>query len=346
MKQQQQNLQDDGTNVTSNRDDGLSLRSRLLSRAAPFITAKACRPNGTVYRHLLNLVDICTPPSITPIDGVKSSDHTIDASRKLWFRMFVPVNANSSQLPVIIYFHGGGFVLYSASTVPFDFLCRQIARSSPAIVISVNYRLAPEHKCPAQYIDGFDLVNFIDSEIRDKVSDFPANADVRRCFLAGDSSGGNLAHHVAVRCGGFEFKEVRIRGLVMIQPFFGGERRTASEIRLGVGPRLQKTDFFWKAFLPNGADRDHPASNVFGPGSSEEDIISFSGIEYPATLVVIGGLDLLQDRQRSYVNGLKRSGKQVELVEYPDADHGFCCAAQCPEYDMLIGKVSEFVQNH
>ncbi|KAK9713949.1 hypothetical protein RND81_06G060400 [Saponaria officinalis] len=81
--------------------------------------------------------------------------------------------------------------------------------------------------------DGFDMVKFDDSEIRNKIPQFPVAADLGRCFLVGDSSGCNLAHHVAVRCGGFKFKEVKIRGLVMIQPFFGGEMRTESETRLG-----------------------------------------------------------------------------------------------------------------
>ncbi|KAK9758298.1 hypothetical protein RND81_01G221400 [Saponaria officinalis] len=332
--------------TVSKPKNGLSFKSKLLLTASSIISGIACRSDGTVNRRLLNLADLHTPPSDTPINGVSTYDFTIDASRQLWFRLFVPVHDSSDHLPVIIFFHGGGFVHYSPSTTPFDTLCRRIAGDSHAVVISVNYRLAPEHKFPAQYEDGFDAVKFVDVEIREKVAGFPAAADLGRCFLAGDSVGGNLAHHVAVRCGGFDFKEVKIRGLVMIQPFFGGEVRTDSETRLGNGGdlTLKRTDFFWKAFLPNGSNRDHLAVNVFGHESSKED--SLSGIEYPNTLVIVGGLDLLQDWQRRYVDGLKRSGKEVELVEFSDAGHGFYGTTEFAEFDMLIAKIGEFVVKH
>ncbi|KAL9229162.1 hypothetical protein vseg_004659 [Gypsophila vaccaria] len=323
--------------------NGLSFKSKLMLTATSIINGVACRSDGTVNRRLLNLADIHTPPSDTPINGVCTYDYTIDPSRQLWFRLFVPDHESTDRLPVIVHFHGGGFVLYSPSTFPFDTFCRRIAGASHAVVISVNYRLAPEDKFPVQYEDGFDAVKFVDDEIREKVVGFPAAADLGRCFLTGDSAGGNLAHHVAVMCAGFDFKAVSIRGLVMIQPFFGGEVRTDSEIRLGNGGELtlKRTDFFWKAFLPNGSNRDHPAVNVFGNESSKED--SISGIEYPNTLVIVGGLDLLQDWQRRYVDGLKRSGKEVELVKFEDAGHGFYATTELAEFDLLIAKIGEFV---
>lgn len=75
----------------------------------------------------------------------------------------------------------------------YDDVCRRLAAGVLAIVVSVNYRLAPEHKYPAQHIDGFDVLKFIDG----KKQIMPENADLARCFLAGDSAGGNIAHHVA-----------------------------------------------------------------------------------------------------------------------------------------------------
>ncbi|CAN1336082.1 Probable carboxylesterase 18 [Linum perenne] len=74
----------------------------------------------------------------------------------------------------------------------YDLFCRSMARETPAVVVSVNYRLAPEHRCPRQYEDGFDALKFVDEE-------YNVDVDFGRCFLAGDSAGGNLAHHVAVR---------------------------------------------------------------------------------------------------------------------------------------------------
>lgn len=324
----------------SSNSEALSLKSKLQWAALSLISGMACSRDGTVNRRLLNIADIKSRPSANPIGGVKSFDHTIDASRELWFRLFVTVDAEShSSLPVLIYFHGGGFVSFSPSTKPFDTLCRRLAAGIPAVVVSVNYRHAPEHRCPSQYDDGLDVVKFIDGN-KDRIDSFPANADLSRCFLAGDSAGGNLGHHVALRAAESEFEAVRIRGLVAIQPFFGGEERKDSELRLGKNTRLtlERTDFYWKAFLPVGSDRDDPASNVFGPKSKD-----LSGLKFPPTLAVVGGQDLLQDWQRRYCDGLKRSGKEVELLEYPNVQHGFYASPELPEYSMLVAGIGEFL---
>ncbi|XP_010668087.2 probable carboxylesterase 18 [Beta vulgaris subsp. vulgaris] len=335
MTQQKQNTI---TTPPTSNSIGLSLKSKFLFTVRSIIFNLSCHPDGTVNRRLLNLADIHAPPSSTPINGVISSDHTLDPSRNLWFRLFLPANfPATTSLPLIIYFHGGGFVSFSPATVPFNTLCRKVAGDLAAAVISVNYRLSPEHRFPAPYDDGFDILKYLDDGC------LLANVDLGRCFIAGDSAGGNVAHHLAVKASGTHFKAVRIRGLIAIQPFFGGEERMESELRLGNGPllTLDKTDFYWKAFLPNGSNRDHPGSNVFGPGSE-----SVSGLDlYPPTLLVVGGLDLLQDWQRRYGDGLRRSGKVVELVEYSNVGHGFYSTPELPEYDMLVAKVKEFVQN-
>ncbi|CAO2834436.1 unnamed protein product [Amaranthus hypochondriacus] len=334
MTTENSNTSNDNTNNTP-KSTTPSLKSRFLYAVRSIITTLAFHPDGTVNRRLLNLADIHSPPSTTPINGVTTSDHTIDPSHNLWFRLFNPINS-SLPLPLIIYFHGGGFVSFTPATTPFDTLCRKIAADLNAIVISVNYRHSPENRWPAQYEDGIDVLNFLDN------GDFSVKFDLRRCFIAGDSAGGNIAHHVTVKACGAELKAIRIIGLVAVQPFFGGEERTDSELRLKDGPGLTlgKTDFYWKAFLPSGSDRDHPGSNVFG--SRSEDM---SGLDlFPPTLVVIGGSDLLQDWQKRYCHGLRRSGKAVELVEYPNAGHGFYSTSELPEYHMLIAKLKEFVQ--
>lgn len=105
---------------------------------------------------------------------------------------------------------------------------------------------------------------------------------------------------------------------------------------------LSMCDFFWKAFLPTGSNQDHPRTNIFGPKSKD-----VSGLElFPPTLVVVGGLDILQDWGRKYCDGLRRSGKEVELVEYPNVTHGFYGAPELSEYKMLVEKIGEFVQRH
>ncbi|XP_043719663.1 probable carboxylesterase 18 [Telopea speciosissima] len=298
------------------------------------------RRNGSINRCLVNLVNLKIPARNKPRKGVKTIDITIDPTRNLWFRLFIPTKISSNVvLPVIVFFHGGGFAFLRPDFKYYDSVCRRIARNTPAVIVSVNYRLSPEHRFPSQYDDGFDTLKFLDET---KINGFPPNSDLSRCFLAGDSAGANLAHHVACRAGGVEFRRLRVIGQISIQPFFGGEERTASEIRManGILVTLKRTDWLWKAFLPEGENRDHEAVNVTGPRA-----VDVRGVKYPETMVVMGGFDPLQDRQREFYEWLKRSEKEVKLLEYPNAIHAFYLFRKLPEASKFMGEVKDFVQN-
>ncbi|KAK6937953.1 Alpha/beta hydrolase fold-3 [Dillenia turbinata] len=331
------------SNPQNTKMQGVPLKAKLLLAAHSFAADRARRPDMTINRRLMNLFDPKAPPSPSkPHHGVLSTDTSIDSSRNLWFRLFNPFATTiASSLPVIIYYHGGGFAFMGPDSRNYDDFCRRLATQIPAIIISVNYRLSPEHKYPSHYDDGFDAVKFIDDG---KLSDLPTNADLNRCFLAGDSAGGNLAHHVAVRCGEQEnqLQKVKIVGLIAVQPFFGGEERTPAELRILNTPvlSLDRTDWLWKAFLPEGSDRNHEAANVFGPNGKD-----ISGIKFPSTVLFVGGFDLLQDWQRKYYEGLKESGKEVKLVEYPDAFHGFFMLTNSSNFRSFVSEVSSFVQS-
>ena len=93
-----------------------------------------------------------------------SYDITIDPDRKLWFRVFVPDVTIDTTLPVIVYYHGGGFVFFSPNSSFYDELGRRLASSIPAFVISANYRLTPENQYPSQYDDGIDVLKFLDED--------------------------------------------------------------------------------------------------------------------------------------------------------------------------------------
>ncbi|MCL7025918.1 hypothetical protein MKW94_017475 [Papaver nudicaule] len=320
----------------------------ILSRVTDFTR----RDNGTVNRSLMNLLDITKQIPSKPVRGLNIADITVDPSRNLWFRLYAPADeimklpsgttAAAGNLPVFIFFHGGGFAFLSAASIGYDVVCRRFARENSAVVVSVNYRLAPEFKYPCQYDDGFDVLKFIDSK---QCKEFPANADLSRCFLGGDSAGANIAHHVTVRASNSTttFQELKIIGLIQIQPFYGGEERTESEIRLRNAPlvSLPRTDWLWKVFLPNGSDRDHEAANVFGSDKSVEDMKR--NPNFPHTLVVIGGFDPLQDWAKRYYEGLKKCGKDVDLIVYPNGVHAFYCFPELPETDLLFKEIKDFI---
>ncbi|KAB1199929.1 putative carboxylesterase 18 [Morella rubra] len=323
---------------------GLPLKTRfslsLLSAACDIVQ----RRNGTLNRRVVSLLDSKSPPARRPIKGVKSSDVTVDPARKLWFRLFIPTTTATS-LPVIVFFHGGGFAFNTPSSKAYNSLCRRLARKLPAVVVSAHYRLTPEYRYPCQYDDCFDVLKFLDRNKDDKLRVLPEIADTSKCFLAGDSAGGNLAHHVAVRACRERFQAIKVAGLVSIQPYFGGEERTDSEIRLANAPLVSvpRTDWGWKAFLPEGANRDHEAVNVSGPNA-----VDISGLDYPDTIVFVGGYDPIQDWQRRYYEWLRKSRKQAKLIEFPNMFHAFYLFPGGPPESAkskLIEHIKDFVSS-
>lgn len=318
----------------------LPWKTRMTSAAIGYILDWCCRPDGTVNRRLLSLLEIAnSAPSTIPIDGVTSHDVIYDPSRGLWFRVYTPVQ--HSKVPVVIYFHGGGFFCGSPAMPIFDTYCRRVASSLPAVVVSVKYRLAPEHRFPAQFEDGFNALRYLDND-NDNV--MPRCADISRCFLTGDSCGGNIAHHVTVQAvGETELTRLRVAGLVVLQPFFGGEERTESELRISAGGlNGKRIDTWWKISLPEGSNKDHEAVNIFGPNSN----VDIGSLNFPPTMLVIGGFDPLKDWQMRYCNGLKDAGKQVCLVEYSNAIHGFALTPELPESDLFIEDLKAFIEKN
>ncbi|PKI39710.1 probable carboxylesterase 18 [Punica granatum] len=328
-------------NPKPNNKPALPWKTRIAIALLSHVTDFARRSDGSINRRLLHFLDFTSPPTPSTRRGhVSSSDITVDPARHLWFRLFSP--SSPGPLPVIFFFHGGGFAFLSPASSAYDAVCRRLSRELPAIIISVNYRLSPEHRFPAQYDDGFDVLRYVDEH----PYELPQKADLGRCFLAGDSAGANIAHHVAVRvCKSSSssccFEAVRIRGLISIQPFFGGEERTEAEIRLRNAPvvSVERTDLCWKGFLPEGEDRDHWAANVSGPKA-----VDIAGVEgFPAVLLFVAGFDPLRDWQKRYYEWLKRSGKEAEMVEYPNSIHAFYVFPELPESAQLVSEMKNFV---
>jgi acetyl esterase/lipase len=128
--------------------------------------AFAHRMDGSIRRPLFCLGDLkkgATPTPRPDASEVRSADVTIDASRGVWARVFSPpAAAAAAPLPVVVYFHGGGFALFSPGSRPYDNLWRRLCRGVGAVVVSVNYRLVPEQRFPAAYDDGVAAPRYLD----------------------------------------------------------------------------------------------------------------------------------------------------------------------------------------
>nr|GEW42031.1 gibberellin receptor GID1B-like [Tanacetum cinerariifolium] len=201
------------------------------------------------------------------------------------------------------------------------------------VVVSVNYRRSPEHRFPCAYEDGWEALKWVDSR---KWLKSGKDSKVR-IFLAGDSSGGNIAHHVAVRAAG---SGIDVIGNILLHPLFGGEERTESENKLDgkYFVRVQDRDWYWRAFLPEGEDRDHPACNIFGPRG-----IDIKGVKFPKSLVVVAGFDLVQDWQLAYVKGLENAGQDVKLLFLQKATIGFYFLPNNEHFYTLMDEIENFV---
>lgn len=307
------------------------------------------RPDGTFNRHLAEFLDRKVPANANPVDGVFSFDAIIDRGTSLLSRIYRPASAedpppNMAELekpvtseiaPVIIFFHGGSFAHSSANSAIYDTLCRRLVGFCNAVVVSVNYRRAPENPYPCAYDDGWTALKWVESRPWLKSKD-----DKVHIFLAGDSSGGNIAHHVAAR--GVE-SGVEVLGNILLNPMFGGQERTESEARLDgrYFVTLQDRDWYWRAFLPEGEDRDHPACNPFGPKGK-----SLEGVKFPKSLVVVAGLDLIQDWQMAYVKGLKNAGQEVKLVYQEEATIGFYLLPNNNHFHTVMDEISQFVSSN
>ncbi|KAJ0946436.1 putative carboxylesterase [Helianthus annuus] len=311
------------------------------------------RQDGTLRRELAEFLDRKAVANIVPVDGVYSFD-VVNRTTGLFNRVYKPAPldhgslhrlatgildfesplSSSEIVPVIVFFHGGSFTHSSANSAIYDTFCRRLTRDVQGVVVSVNYRRSPEHRYPSAYEDGWEALQWVCSR------SWLVSGKVPKVYvyLSGDSSGGNIAHNVAHQAA---ISGVEVLGNVLLHPLFGGEKRTESERRLDgkYFVKLEDRDWYWRAFLPEGENRDHPACNVFGPRGCD-----LAGIKFSKTLVVIAGLDLVQDWQWEYVEGLKRFGHDVKVLFLEKASIGFYFFPNNEHFCKLMEEMKRFLK--
>lgn len=212
--------------------------------------------------------------------------------------------APDDQRPVVLYLHGGGWVLGSLDS--HDWVCRELASVSGAAVVSLGYRLAPEHPHPAALEDAWAAAGWLRGHAAGM------GGDGRRLVVAGDSAGGHLAAALALLSrdrGGPD-----LRGQVLIYPALAPDFETASYRANADGYLLTRDDmrWFWEHYLAD-AVRDAYAT----PGSADD----LTGL--PPALVVTAGFDPLRDEGRAYAARLRAAGVPTDLLDHPGMIHGF-----------------------
>lgn len=264
--------------------------------------------------------------SVPVIDdgSVLWKDVVFDADQNLQLRLYKPASPSLSKLPIFYYIHGGGFCIGSRTWPNCQNYCFKIALELEAVIVAPDYRLAPENRLPAAIEDGYEAMKWLKNQAVAEEPDtwLTEVADFSRVFISGDSAGGNIAHNLAVRLGAGspELAPARVRGYVLLAPFFGGTVLSKSEAE---GPKdaflnWELIDRFWRLSVPVGETTDHPLINPFGPKSPNMEVMELDPI-----LVVAGGADLLKDRAEEYAMKLKNWGKKVDYLEFEGQQHGF-----------------------
>ncbi|CAL1403729.1 unnamed protein product [Linum trigynum] len=256
-------------------------------------------------------------------------DTIFDPQNDLHLRLYKPSSSSSAaaaaaaKLPVVYNIHGGGFCLGSRTSPNCHNCCLRLSSTLQAVVVSPDYRLAPEHRLPAAVDDGHAALKWLrDRAVAGDDTWLSDVADFGKVLVCGESAGGNIAHNLAVRLGSGspELDPVVVKGYVLMAPFFGGTVRTKSEVEATKDQilNLDLVDWFFRHSVPIGDTSDHPLVNPFGPRSE-----SLEALELDPMVVVCGGDDILVDRVRDYVEKLKKLGKRVEYAELEGEGHGF-----------------------
>ncbi|KAL6656567.1 hypothetical protein ACP70R_004347 [Stipagrostis hirtigluma subsp. patula] len=250
--------------------------------------------------------------------GVATRDVVIDLGTGVSVRLFLNVAAaaTGSRLPIIVYFHGGAFCTGSAFSKLFHRYAASLSTRAGALVVSVDYRLVPEHPILAAYDDAWEALQWVAS-----LSDpwLANHADPMRMFLAGESAGANIVHNVASRAMAPDGDDIDINGLILLQPFFWGTERLPAEMDWSNGPVFapERLDTLWSFLTAGVADNDDPRLN---PQADE-----VARLPCRRALVSVATKDVMGDRGRRYA-ALLRHGewcREVTLVESEGEDHAF-----------------------
>lgn len=226
---------------------------------------------------------------------------------ELLVRVYTPINTEAGPLPVLLYFHSGGWVF--GSVEGHDPVCRALANRASCLVVSVDYRLAPEHPFPAAPEDCYAATRWVAEHAGE------INADPTRLAVGGDSSGGNLAAAVALmtrdRGGPRLCQQILIYGETDYY-----EPGTASYTTYAEGYSLTRASmaWFWDQYITRPADRQHPYA---APLRASD----LSGLA-PA-LIITAEYDPVRDEAEEYARRLQQAGVPTRLSRYDGMIHGF-----------------------
>nr|QHQ74398.1 2-hydroxyisoflavanone dehydratase-1 [Stylosanthes guianensis] len=271
------------------------------------------------------------PPSLDGSSSVSSKDVVISHNPSISARLYLPTkfihhhsHSHAQKVPILVYFHGGGFFFESAfNELHHNYFNLFLSKAEADIlVVSVEYRLAPEIPLPAAYDDCWQALKWVaDSNNNSSADPWILNhGDLQRVFLGGDSAGGNIVHNIAMRAGVEALpNEVKVLGAFLSQPYFYSTKPIGSEAV--EGHEESPPYVVWGLVYPNAPGGvDNPMINPLAP-----DAPSLATLGCSKMIVCVAEKDSIRDRGVWYYETVKNSGwhGHVELYEAEDEDHTF-----------------------
>jgi acetyl esterase len=244
-----------------------------------------------------------TPPEIGSVRNLAADGPQGQIPLRVYRPAGVPAAA---PLPVYVYFHGGGWVIGDLET--HDVICRQLTAESGTSVISVDYRLAPEHKFPAAAEDAWAATRWIVAHAGE------LGVDASRLAVGGDSAGGNLAAVVALMAREAGAPKVSLQVLIYPVTDLGAETKSYADFADGYMLTRDSMRWFSAHYLNAREDAaDWRASPLRAK--------TLAGL--PPALIVTAGFDPLRDEGEAYAARLRDAGVAVDYVCFGGMIHGF-----------------------
>lgn len=244
------------------------------------------------------------------VPGITATDHRApgpEGAPEVPVRVYAPAGRDGA-LPALLWIHGGGYVLGSVEQD--DFFCRQIAALLPCVVVSVEYRLAPEHPFPAPVEDCYAALRWLRANAE------TLGVDPARIAIGGASAGGGLAAGLALLAR--DRGEVEVAFQLLIYPMI--DDRNVEPAGAALPDTLlwsrESNAIGWRAYL--GAE---PGGAEVSPYAAAARAEQLAGL--PPAFIAVGELDLFLHENIEYAQRLLRADVTAELHVYPGAFHGF-----------------------
>lgn len=227
-----------------------------------------------------------------------------DKSRTIRLRIYRP--KGKQHLPVLLYFHGGAFIY--GTPEQYDLMCFRLALAVDLIIISVDYRLAPEHPFPAGMEDGYAALLWL-SAYADQIGGNKAHI-----LIGGSSAGATIAASITQLAR--DRKEVKIRHQYLLYPPMSQLLQTASMNNLANAPMQTKkaAEWMWKHYLQH---------QITQPPKYAVPLLAEDFSDLPNATIIICELDPLKDEGKIYAQHLQQADVSVDLLEIKGAVHAF-----------------------